>query len=666
MSFARLVRSTLLCFMLTTLMLAPALTWAREKERVAVLHLKNSAGVKAGEVSYLTQVLRQAANRLSPERYLVMTRHNITELLPPNVELEDCQGECAVETGRNIGAHWVLVGEVLRYGDALRVTLELHDTQSAALRASDTVKGRSASELETALKVAALKLFSRVDHRVDRNSSLAARLAEIDAHTTGAGGSGDGEAWLEAGLHALELSGDEDEYDEYDEYDAYGEADDVEVQSDEDYETELRDLTRLAEERRAHDDRERRSRADHERAVNEQWARVMQINRESASKGVRALQMFIEAYRGHQYGNPRAAEARSALAEARARMLSAKRSRLMKPHMRQVRAAWRRASEMVRRGDARGQLALEAFLEVYADHPLGNPLADEARRVFAEAQAARARGVDPLKMRMGMGRRAPEKTVGIHVGQAGIRWVSIPGGTFKMGLSRAGRAKRPVHEIKIKPFLMAQSEVTVRQYRQCVEAEVCTPPDLGGYCNWGKSGREDHPVDCVDWGQARTFSRWVGGELPTEAQWEYAARSAGARIKYPWGDAAASCAYAVMYDRGPGCGRADAWVVCSKPRGNTRQGLCDMAGSVWEWTLDEWHKVDHQAPRQGERPWGQVARCKGQCEAGPSRRVVRGGSWGNGSRRIHVAFRLRHDAGDRVGNLGFRPCMAISAHPSTR
>ena len=122
MTIPRRARHLWLSLTLIALALAPAKSDAKNKdtERVAVLNLKNNAGVKTGEISYLTQVLRQAANLLPTEHYLVMTKNNITELLPPNVRLEDCQGACAIETGRNVGAHWVLVGEVVRFGSSLR------------------------------------------------------------------------------------------------------------------------------------------------------------------------------------------------------------------------------------------------------------------------------------------------------------------------------------------------------------------------------------------------------------------------------------------------------------------------------------------------------------------------------------------------------------------
>ncbi|MBI5244538.1 MAG: SUMF1/EgtB/PvdO family nonheme iron enzyme [Elusimicrobia bacterium] len=96
---------------------------------------------------------------------------------------------------------------------------------------------------------------------------------------------------------------------------------------------------------------------------------------------------------------------------------------------------------------------------------------------------------------------------------------------------------------------MAKTEVTVAQYKACVDTGACAAPDTGGSCNWGVSGRESHPVNCVDWNQAKAFSEWADGRLPSEAEWEYAARSAGKDRKYPWGDEQATCARAVTMAR---------------------------------------------------------------------------------------------------------------------
>jgi len=197
---------------------------------------------------------------------------------------------------------------------------------------------------------------------------------------------------------------------------------------------------------------------------------------------------------------------------------------------------------------------------------------------------------------------------------------------------------------------MTKTQVTVEQYKACVDAGACTAPDTGGYCNWGQSDRGKHPINCVDWHQAQAYAKWAGGRLPTEAEWEYAARSGGRDWKYPWGNENATCDRAVMDDGGNGCGRGSTWPVCSKPKGNTTHGLCDMAGNVWEWVQDWYHDSYNGAPTDGsawEKPTG-------------SNRVRRGGSWGNFAWGVRAAYRyvgdprVRHDV-----RVGFRLARSV-------
>jgi formylglycine-generating enzyme required for sulfatase activity/uncharacterized caspase-like protein len=191
--------------------------------------------------------------------------------------------------------------------------------------------------------------------------------------------------------------------------------------------------------------------------------------------------------------------------------------------------------------------------------------------------------------------------------KAGLQWVLIPGGSFMMGDASLEDARR--HKVTIKPFEMAKTLVTVAQYKLCVDAGVCEKPDAwdcvdveAGYCvkpsnenscNWGVPGRENHPIICVNWNMARTFAKWAGGRLPTEAEWEYAARSGGKEQKYPWGDAEPTCNLASIDD----CGGT--LPVCSKPAGNTKQGLCDMVGNVWAPVEDQYREFYKGAPGDG-------------------------------------------------------------------
>jgi formylglycine-generating enzyme required for sulfatase activity len=116
--------------------------------------------------------------------------------------------------------------------------------------------------------------------------------------------------------------------------------------------------------------------------------------------------------------------------------------------------------------------------------------------------------------------------------KTGIRYLPIPPGKFMMGYKRRESDVRPIHSVSVKGFFMSESEVTNEQYRLCVDAGVCTQPHtVKPKCSWGKESYDQYPVNCVTWSQARTFAQWAGGELPTEAQWEYAAREGMNRPK---------------------------------------------------------------------------------------------------------------------------------------
>jgi iron(II)-dependent oxidoreductase len=169
---------------------------------------------------------------------------------------------------------------------------------------------------------------------------------------------------------------------------------------------------------------------------------------------------------------------------------------------------------------------------------------------------------------------------------------------------------------------------------------VCTPPDN---LFWDEPRSEELPVTHVTWEQANTYAAWVGGRLPTEAEWEMACRSDDGRI-YPWGDEPPSSGL-LNYDYQVG-GSTD---VGSYPSG--AHGLYDMAGNVVEWTAD-WYADDY---------YRQLADANGDAAAvnpnGPNTgeyRTVRGGSWGYGDHVVRCAGRLEVDPGSGNDDVGFR------------
>lgn len=236
-----------------------------------------------------------------------------------------------------------------------------------------------------------------------------------------------------------------------------------------------------------------------------------------------------------------------------------------------------------------------------------------------------------------------------------IDWVRVPGGAFMMGYSyppeavAAPRDTAPTRMVRLADFELSRTEVTVRQYRPCVEAGVCAAPASCSYGvpNWtdSRGDREDHPINCLNWAQARTFARWVGADLPTEAEWEYAAREGGGDVMFYDGRESDEIAW---YEVNSGGG--------THPVGGKRAnalGLHDMLGNVWEWNLDEYRASYEGAPGDGQVAVGTLPPCGVTCEQSDARRVSRGGGW-NSIETLHVIYRLQGPATDRLSTLGLR------------
>jgi iron(II)-dependent oxidoreductase len=182
-----------------------------------------------------------------------------------------------------------------------------------------------------------------------------------------------------------------------------------------------------------------------------------------------------------------------------------------------------------------------------------------------------------------------------------LDWVEIEGGTFPMGYALGQEDEQPVHDVTVPTFEITRTEITAIQYSPCVSAGDCEEPTTGSRYNWMVSGRANHPINGVDWENADAFCAFVGGRLPSEAEWEYAARSEGQDLVYPWGDDEPTCDFCIMNDDelGLGCDENRTWAVCSKQDGNTEQGLCDMSGNVYEWMADYYYYDYNGAPTDG-------------------------------------------------------------------
>ncbi len=230
-----------------------------------------------------------------------------------------------------------------------------------------------------------------------------------------------------------------------------------------------------------------------------------------------------------------------------------------------------------------------------------------------------------------------------------LDWVPLTGATFDMGTIGGNLREQPCHAVTVTDFEILRTEVTLEQYTVCETDGGCSPPTgESGQCNWGRPGRELHPVNCVVWQQAVEFCLWAGGRLPSEAEWEFAARGQGQEVTYPWGEDPANCDRAVMDDTGTGgdgCGQAGTDVVCShSPDGDTAQGLCDMAGNVFEWVQDLYHDTYEGAPADGTA-WE---------TGGDGNRAHRGGSCHNDAGKLRTRARNNADPLSDVPGAGFR------------
>ena len=265
-------------------------------------------------------------------------------------------------------------------------------------------------------------------------------------------------------------------------------------------------------------------------------------------------------------------------------------------------------------------------------------------------------------------------------GLDGMVMVYVPEGEFWMGSSALDRSalndEKPQHNVYLDAFWIDQTEVTVAQFRTFSQATgYLTLAETRGWADawveragewqvvrgadWqhpfgsGSTTEADQPVVQIAWADATAYCAWVGGSLPTEAQWEKAARGTDGRI-FPWGNlfdgtllnyCDASCTYG---DSSFDDGYPFMAPVRSYPAGTSPYGALDMAGNVWEWTADRYNA-------------GYYAESPGINPAGPENggnRVLRGGSWNHDRYGMRAASRLDCTPNTAVDNFGFR-CVVI-------
>ena len=240
--------------------------------------------------------------------------------------------------------------------------------------------------------------------------------------------------------------------------------------------------------------------------------------------------------------------------------------------------------------------------------------------------------------------------------QDGMIMVYVPAGEFTMGSADndadAWDEEKPQHTVSLDAFWIDKTEVTNAQYRQCVKAGTCTAPTskssytLNGY--YGNSRFGNYPVIYVNWNQARAYCQWAGARLPTEAEWEKAARGTDGR-EYPWGDTAPDCSRANFWGRDGGC-VGDTSRVDKYPAGASPYGALNMAGNVWEW-VNDWWDPEYYSRSPAANPQGP--------ESGRAH-ILRGGAWGYDRGSIRAAYRLGYVASGADFYVGFHCACSVS------
>jgi formylglycine-generating enzyme required for sulfatase activity len=257
---------------------------------------------------------------------------------------------------------------------------------------------------------------------------------------------------------------------------------------------------------------------------------------------------------------------------------------------------------------------------------------------------------------------------GQGISQAGVSMVYVAGGKFVMGIDN-GTVASPAHEVTISPFYIDEYEVTNHLWAICVSADACSPPgsttNYTGGSYYGADDFADYPVIYVSWFAADAYCRWRGARLPTEAEWEMAARwnpETGAETTYPWGDTwdktrlnycDSSCADASFRDSSYDDGWAQTAPVGSFPTGVSPVGAFDMAGNVTEWVFD-WYSSTFYSVSPPQNPTGPST---------GTARSVRGGAWSLNDTLTKSIVRARFDPSTQAVGIGFRCAVSASAVP---
>jgi len=234
------------------------------------------------------------------------------------------------------------------------------------------------------------------------------------------------------------------------------------------------------------------------------------------------------------------------------------------------------------------------------------------------------------------------------IGKDGAPMVLVPAGEFPMGSEQGDDDEQPVHRVFLDSFYLDTFEVTNGRFAKFVEAIQSEPP-------WGFADQEtpvvhaEKPVRWVNWLEATGYCLWAGKRLPTEAEWEKAARGTEGRT-YPWGNDLPTAGHAVF---GLKEGADTVAPIGNRDQGRSSYGIHDLAGNLYEWVAD-WYDETFYTTQPTVDPRGPVE---------GTVKVQRGGSYINGPYRLRSAFRTKSDPTEHDAHVGFRCAQDAPASP---
>ena len=634
---------------------SPRATGTIEQPKLAVLEFEVQKGLNIDRRTFSSR-LQNAARKAAPNLF-VMTEANIETLVRSSGKpLEECEGQCAVDTGRLIGADIVIAGRISRVGKTLTISMQMYETKSGELLAGEDIDATSGDELLRVSSEATKRLLASLASRGTTvapapstgGTSMPAPVFEAASIQAGAV-----RAEPKSGLRFVAIPAGRFKFqgdraisikpfelgDTETTVDAYGRCVRAGACS-------ISPATAESDKCNWNSGRESHpiNCVDWNQALSfctwiglrlpteEEWEYV-------ASGGGEG--------RPYPWGDQQPDEQR---------------------------AQWNRsdgtapvASHPL--GDSRWglhDLAGNVWEWTSSDY-------DSATKVIRGGGWNATRPTWPEGLRTGY--RARLDSGGKYVGvgfrcaassvqagevrtdpKSGLAFVQMPDGRFHLGCEPQDKLcfenEKPGRQVALQTFWIGKTDVTADAYAKCSAAGVCNRElrerDTDQHtCTW-KNGRRNHPINCVNWEEARTFCSWIGGQLPTVEQWEYAAKSGENRI-YPWGNEPVEARRANYCDRN--CPKAmpaanlelwksKNWIdyseddgyastapVGSFPAGATRWGLLDMAGNVSNWTASSYDSKNKE---------------------------LRGGSWSGIPQSLRASHRDRYAPLGWSDDAGFR------------